>query len=180
MYAYEWDDYLPMIPMRKFIAIISLLSASISVFSKDLEQISLECVGPAIEVRGTVTQNLDEQPRQKYQNFVRYYQLSQNEIIEHSSSIPWTITRKEIESKDDSIRTHQGFYTITPDAISYLEMTGYKKFMWNSFRSFSINRRTGAWELSETSRGGLGGEIDGARLLTANGFCRPWDSKSKF
>ena len=169
-----------MIPMRKFIAFISLLSASISVFSKDIEQISVECIGTAIEARGTVTQNLDEQPSKKYQNFVRYYQLSQNEIIEHSSSIPWTITRKEIEAKDDAMKTHQGFYTITPDAISYLEMSGYKKFMWNSFRSFSINRRTGAWKLNETSRGGLGGEMDGARLLTADGFCRPWDSKSKF
>jgi len=162
----------------KFKALFILLVTIPSVgFSKDLSQISVQCIGTATE---SIVLGQSKPSERKYQNYPRYYQLSDNEIVEHIGTLSMTTTRKDIEAKDDSEKTHMGIYTFNSNVVSFLEMTGYRKFVWNSFRSFTINRRTGAWELNEMTRGGLDGDENRTKHLTVNGNCEPWDSKQKF
>lgn len=156
--------------MKKLLILLALISLGAS--AKDTAAVNLKCVG-------TMTEQYQGQPQQTYQNIVRYYEFSQNKVVEHIGPDVIVTTRKELESGDSPDRKHSGYYRLEPLVIAFSDMYSYDKMDVAGHRTALIDRQTGKWSVTETYRGAVFVETP-PKTITINGQCEKWNSQPKF
>lgn len=151
------------------------------------ENIALRCVGSATEqimghdkILNTVTVQIE-----------RFYEFSQDEVVEHVGTLVFTHKRAEVgrKEKTDS-HSHDGYYRLEPLFIAFDENTMTKfdeKNVDLNMRHFEIDRQTAKWKVWETYRGGflvlyndINNGLQVVKNVSVNGSCEPWNAKAKF
>ncbi len=155
------------------------------------EKISLRCVGD-----GTETIHEMSPPYRNVKSTAvsieRYYELTATSMTERNGTLAFTKTKAEIEAKKENEgknrETHFGTYSVSDDAINYLEDDMVDRDLMSDNptileRSFGVNRRTAKWSLLEAYTGGTLDTMYGTHVtkrLEVDGTCEPWNPEKKF
>lgn len=160
---------------RLLIASTILIHAGASLAQGNV--INLHCVGELTETYvGQPTRTVTVE---------RFYELSQNLVVQHWGATSTKRTRQEIEKKEnDTGFKHSGYYKFEKNQIAYFEhLDAAFPFPIESDSSFQMNRQTGKWKASEIydathpERLVIDGSVISRKIY---GDCEPWTNKGKF
>jgi len=152
------------------------------------ETISLHCVGKMTEDYTSISSGTKLKTTSVQGE--RFYEISDVQVIEHIGDLTMTTTKvKAEESIRSDSRRHSGTYQITPLVIRVVDWEtsdpNDDEKRDSVYRSFSIDRQTAHWEVTEWYSGPwedflVQGRFHVKKSLSADGACEPWDRSPKF